>query len=246
MQDSHRSVDFGTFQKDSLSEKIVDRLLQLIREKQLKPGDRLPPERELAVSMGVSRPSLREALRALSVMKIIENRQGSGTYITSLEPEMLIEHLDFIIALNDKAFLDLFQARKILEVGLVALAAQSINEDELAALETCLKRSEASINDPEAFLQTDLELHQRIAEAARNQILTLFVKSINDLNIASRRRTGELRAVRELTLKDHHLILAALTAQDPKLAAQAMRDHLDHVEQRLKQMAAERKGKRMP
>lgn len=238
------SVDFGTFQKDSLSEKIVDRLLQLIREKQLKPGDRLPPERELAVSMGVSRPSLREALRALSIMKIIENRQGSGTYITSLEPEMLVEHLDFIIALNDKAFLDLFQARKILEVGLVALAAQFISAAELVNLEGCLERSKASIKEPETFLQTDLELHQRIADAARNQILSLFMKSINDLNIASRRRTGEQLAVRELTLKDHHLIVTALKAHNPQLAAQAMRDHLDHVEQRLKEMSTEHKGKR--
>lgn len=238
------SIDFGTFQKDSLSEKIVDRLLQLIREKQLKPGDRLPPERELAVSMGVSRPSLREALRALSVMKIIENRQGSGTYITSLEPEMLVEHLDFIIALNDKSFLDLFQACKILEVGLVTLAAQCINEVELTVLEDCLERSKGSINDPEIFLQTDLELHLRITEAARNQILSLFMKSINDLNIASRRRTGEQRSVREQTLKDHHLILTALKAHNPQQAAQAMRDHLDHVERRLKEMAEERKGKR--
>jgi GntR family transcriptional repressor for pyruvate dehydrogenase complex len=244
MPDVHMSVDFGTFQKDSLSEKIVDRLLQLIREKQLKPGDRLPPERELAVSMGVSRPSLREALRALSVMKIIENRQGSGTFITSLEPEMLVEHLDFIIALNDKAFLDLFQARKILEVGLVTLAAQCISDTELSALEGCLERSEGSIQDPETFLQTDLELHQRITEAARNQILSLFMKSINDLNIASRRRTGEQRTVREQTLKDHHRILAALKAHNPQQAAQAMRDHLDHVERRLKEMAEERKGTR--
>ena len=109
------TVNFGTLQKEALSEKIAERLLSLIKEKQLKPGDRLPPERELAVSMGVSRPSLREALRALSIMHIIENRQGSGTYITSLQPETLVEHLDFIIALNDSSFLDLFEARKILE-----------------------------------------------------------------------------------------------------------------------------------
>jgi GntR family transcriptional repressor for pyruvate dehydrogenase complex len=68
-------VNFGTLQKEALSEKIAERLLSLIKEKQLKPGDRLPPERELAVTMGVSRPSLREALRALSIMRIIENRQ---------------------------------------------------------------------------------------------------------------------------------------------------------------------------
>jgi GntR family transcriptional repressor for pyruvate dehydrogenase complex len=231
-------INFGTLQKDSLSQKIVDRLLSLIKEKQLKPGDRLPPERELAVSMGVSRPSLREALRALSIMNIIENRQGSGTYITSLEPERLVEHLDFIIALNDQSFLDLFQARKILEVGLVSLAAQNIREDELSALKLCLARTAHEIDDPEIFLQCDLEMHQRIIDAARNQILALFMKSINDLNIASRRRTGESRKLREQTLKDHRVILTALQAHNANLAAQAMRDHLDHVEQHLKEMTS--------
>jgi GntR family transcriptional repressor for pyruvate dehydrogenase complex len=234
------SIDFGTFQKDILSEKIADKLLTLIREKRLRPGDKLPPERELAQQMGVSRPSLREALRALSIMKIVENRQGSGTYITSLEPETLVEHLDFIIALNDKSFLDLFQARKILEVGLANLAAQLITDAELKELEACQARSEASIDDPEAFLNADLEMHQRITDAARNQLLALFMKSINDLNIASRRRTGELADVRKMTQKDHRAILAALKARDPQAAAGAMRDHLDHVEKRLKQMV---KGK---
>jgi GntR family transcriptional repressor for pyruvate dehydrogenase complex len=231
------TVNFGTFQKDSLSEKIADRLLSLIKEKQLKPGDRLPPERELAVTMGVSRPSLREALRALSIMRIIENRQGSGTYITSLQPETLVEHLDFIIALNDQSFLDLFQARKILEVGLVSIAAQTIREDELGALQNCLDRTAKEIDDAEAFLRSDLEMHQHIMDAARNQILALFMKSINDLNIASRRRTGESRKVREQTLKDHLLILSALRTHNPQLASQAMRDHLDHVEQHLKEMS---------
>jgi GntR family transcriptional repressor for pyruvate dehydrogenase complex len=231
------AVNFGTFQKDSLSEKIADRLLSLIKEKQLKPGDRLPPERELAVTMGVSRPSLREALRALSIMRIVENRQGSGTYITSLQPETLVEHLDFIIALNDQSFLDLFQARKILEVGLVSIAAQTIREDELGALQNCLDRTAKEIDDAEAFLRSDLELHQHIIDAARNQILALFMKSINNLNIASRRRTGESRKVREQTLKDHRLILSALRTHNPQLAGQAMRDHLDHVEQHLKEMS---------
>lgn len=232
------SADFGTFEKDVLSERIVDRLMQMIRDKELRPGDRLPPERELAAMMGVSRPSLREALRALSIMKIIENRQGSGTYVTSLEPMRLVEHLDFIISLDDNTFLDLFQARKILEVGLVALAAQNITDEGLQGLEMCLERSEAILDDPAAFLQADLEMHQRIIDAADNNILALFMKSINDLNIASRKRTGEMRDVRLQTLQDHRMILAALRARNPQAASQAMREHLEHVEQKLKDMAA--------
>jgi GntR family transcriptional repressor for pyruvate dehydrogenase complex len=231
------TVNFGTFQKDILSEKIAARLLALIRERQLHPGDRLPAERELAQSMGVSRPSLREALRALSILGVIENRHGSGTYVTSLQPDMLVEHLDFIIALNDRSFLDLFQARKILEVGIASLAARQITEEELKDLEQNLQRSADAIDDPKRFLQADLDLHQCIMKAARNQILALFMRSINDVNVASRRRTGELPEVRKQTLKDHRLILAALKAHDAEAAAQAMRDHLDHVEMKLKQLA---------
>ncbi len=231
-------VNYGTFQKDVLSERIAGKLLTLIREKQLRPGDRLPPERELAVMMGVSRPSLREALRALSIMKVIENRQGSGTYVTSLKPEQLVEHLDFIIALNDATFLDLFAARRILEVGLVSLAAQNITAEELKGLETVLDRSAASIQDPVAFSQADLELHNRIAHASRNQILILFMSTINDLNIASRRRTGDYLEVRQQTFSDHCAILEALRLRDPSRASQAMLAHLDHVEQKLKELSA--------
>jgi GntR family transcriptional repressor for pyruvate dehydrogenase complex len=226
-------INYGTFQKDVLSERIVGKLLTLIREKQLHPGDRLPPERELAVIMGVSRPSLREALRALSIMKVIENRQGSGTYVASLKPEQLIEHLDFIIALNDSTFHDLFAARRILEAGMVSLAAQNITTEELEKLDKLVECSAGSIDEPEAFMQADMDLHTRIAQAARNQILSLFMSAINDLNIASRRRTGEDPQVRRQTLSDHRAILAALKKHDPQSASQAMLDHLDHVERKL-------------
>ncbi|HTX78712.1 MAG TPA: FadR/GntR family transcriptional regulator [Longilinea sp.] len=237
MDSKDLDVNFGTFQKDVLSEKIVDKLLTLIREKQLRPGDRLPPERELALMMGVSRPSLREALRALSIMRVIENRQGSGTFVTSLKPELFVEHLDFIFKVNDSTFMDLFQARKILEVGLASLAAPRITPEEIAALEDCVQHSAETIDDPEAFLKADLELHQRIINAAQNHILALFMESINQLNIASRRRTGESPEVRRQTLQDHRTILKALKAHDPKLAGDAMRRHLDFVEQQLKEMA---------
>jgi|WetSurMetagenome_2_1015567.scaffolds.fasta_scaffold217909_2 GntR family transcriptional regulator, transcriptional repressor for pyruvate dehydrogenase complex len=239
MKPASNDIDFGILQKDALSEKIVERLLGLIRERQLHPGDRLPPERELAPMMGVSRPSLREALRALSVMKVVENRQGSGTYITSLRPELFVNHLDFIFTINDATFIDLFEARKIIEVGLVELAAASISDEQLSQLEECLKRSAASVEAPETFLQTDLELHRLIMEAAGNRTLTLFMQSINQVNIASRRRTNELPEVRRRTLRDHKAILAALKAHDPQASAEAMRAHLAHVESKLKSAGGE-------
>jgi len=227
-------VEFGVFDSQILSEKIAARLLTMIEEKQLRPGDRLPPERELSLSMHVSRPSLREALRALSIMGIIQHKQGSGTYIAALVPSRLLEHLDFILSLDDSTFIDLFETRLIVEVGLAGMAAQKITAEEIDQLKSCLVRAETAINDIEAFLACDLEIHERIAEAARNKILTIFFKSVNNLNIYSRKRTTEIPDVRQHALTDHRKIVDAVSSHDVEGAREAMKQHINYVEGRYK------------
>jgi GntR family transcriptional repressor for pyruvate dehydrogenase complex len=229
-------MTFGTFERDVLPEKIAARILFLIKEKQLGPGDKLPPERELAAMMQVSRPSLRSALRALSLMNIVEIRQGDGTYVTSLDPKTLIEPLEFVFSLDDSTFLELLEARKILEVGIAALAAQQITDEEIAALEACLEKSADLVEDHEAFLQTDIEFHTRITEAARNPILTRFMQSISQLDLAGRRRTADIPGMTAQSLEDHRTIVAALKMHNPKAAHQTMRQHLRNVEQKFKQV----------
>jgi GntR family transcriptional regulator, transcriptional repressor for pyruvate dehydrogenase complex len=229
-------MPFEPFEKDVLPRKISARLLSLIKEKQLRPGDKLPPERELAAMMQVSRPSLREALQALSIMNIIEIRQGDGTYVTSLEPELLAEPLDFIFSLNDSTLLKLFEARKIVEVGIVALAAQRISAAEIEELETCLEKSLRATDDPKAFLKTDLELHKRIMTAAQNPLLSRFMDSISQLGLVSRSRTTEIPGLTRQSAEDHRAIVAALKAHDPEAARQAMLQHLNNVEQKLKEL----------
>jgi GntR family transcriptional repressor for pyruvate dehydrogenase complex len=229
-------MSFGSIKKSAIAEEILARLLDLIKERELRPGDKLPPERELAAMMDVSRPSLREALRALSIMNIIEIRQGDGTYVTSLEPELLVEHLDFVFALDDSTFVQLFEARKILEVGIVALAAQRITAEQIAELEACLARSVENTDDPQAFLETDLELHNLITRAANNPILSRMMASISQLGLASRSRTTAIPGVVQKTVDDHRAIVAALKARDANAARQAMLDHLNNVEARLKQL----------
>lgn len=229
-------MPFGPFERDILSEKIAAKLLSLIKEKELRPGDKLPPERELATKMKVSRPSLREALRALSIMKVVEIRHGDGTYISSLSPQMLVEHLDFVFTLDDSTFLELFETRKIIEVGIVALAAQRITDEEIAALEVCVTRSSEATHDPKALLQLDLDIHSQIAQAARNHMLIGFMQVINSLGLASRQRTVQLPGVPERSIGDHQRIVAALKARNPEAARQAMLDHLANVQQELKRM----------
>lgn len=228
-------MPFATFKKQALSEDIVVSLLNLIRTKELRPGEKLPPERELATIMQVSRPSLREALRALSIMNVIEIRQGDGTYVTSLEPDLLLEHLDFVYSLNDATISDFFEARRITEVGITGLAAKRITDEEIADLELVLAKSIDSVDDLDTFLQTDIDLHEKIAQAARNDLLSRFMSSVTGLGHASRRRTAEIPGVRQQTVIDHEAIVTALKARDTHAARRAMLQHLNNIENKLKE-----------
>jgi GntR family transcriptional repressor for pyruvate dehydrogenase complex len=231
-----QSLPFRIISRGAVAEDIVAQLLSMIREKKLRSGDKLPPERELTVLMDVSRPSLREALRTLSVMGVIELRHGSGIYVTRLEPAKLVEHLDFVFSLDDSTYLQLFETRKVLEPPICALAAQRITEEEVAQLEECLSRSSLGLTNYEAYLQADLDLHEIIVTAARNPLLQRFMSSLHSLGKASRKRTATLPGVVEQTIQDHQSILQTLREHQPEAAQLAMLVHLEHVEQRLKQV----------
>jgi GntR family transcriptional repressor for pyruvate dehydrogenase complex len=230
---------FSPLQKQqTVAEAISAEILDLLRQKQLKPGDKLPPERELAEILGVSRPSLREALRALSIMKVVEVRQGDGTYVSALKTEDLVEHLEFVFMLDDSTTLQLFEARKIVETGNASLAAERISDEELAALHACLEHSEQSVDDPEAFMQADIELHEIITRAARNPMLERFMASIRTLGRASRHRTSHMRKVREKVVGHHRQIVVALERHDPQATGAAMLQHLEFVEQMYRELVA--------
>jgi GntR family transcriptional regulator, transcriptional repressor for pyruvate dehydrogenase complex len=211
-------------------QQIVSRLLDLIQQRHLGPGHRLPAERELAASMGVSRSSLREALRALTVLGVTEMRHGTGTYVSSLEPELLVRPLSFVLSLSDHASDQLFEARKVVEPAMAALAAGRVDDETVDRLDACLDRAREAIGDAEAFMACDIELHDAIREAAGNAILGRFMESIRALGLASRLRTGARRSVHEQTVDDHQAIVAALRARDGEAASAAMLRHLDNVE----------------
>ncbi len=221
---------FGTVTREAVPQQIVSRLLDLIQQRHLGPGDRLPAERELAASMGVSRSSLREALRALTVLGVTDMRHGTGTYVSSLEPELLVRPLTFVLSLSAQASDQLFEARKVVEPAMAALAATRIDDGMLDLLDACIARARAAMGDAEAFMETDLELHDAIRVAAENAVLGRFMESIRALGLASRRRTGASRTVQEQTVEDHKKIVAALRAHDPDAASAAMLHHLDNVE----------------
>ncbi|MEZ4639744.1 MAG: FadR/GntR family transcriptional regulator [Caldilineaceae bacterium] len=226
---------FESVEKDLLPNKIVNSLLALIKERQLLPGDRLPPERELAQMMNVGRPSLRAALRALALMNVIEIHPGAGTYVSSLEPERLVEHLDFVFALDDSSVLQLFDARRTLELRTAALAAQCITDAEIAQLEAILAEW-AAAEDDEAREEADREFHKLIAISSRNPILARFVMIVNQLGTESRWRAYGLPTAIDKTMDEHRAIVDALRRHDPKAAEAAMLHHLEHAEVYLRQI----------
>jgi GntR family transcriptional repressor for pyruvate dehydrogenase complex len=229
-----RENRFAVVPRSTLPEEIANRLLMQIREQELRPGDKLPAERQLAEMMVVSRPVLREALRALALMKVVDIRQGDGTYITSLEPKQLISHLDFVFSKDSVALVQLVEARRVVETGNVRLAALRIADDEIAELERLVASLAASLDDPQRFSELDIAMHVAVCAAADNFLLLQFMNIISTLGRFSRERTGGRREVREAALRDHRRLLDALRAHDQDAAELAMLRHLDHVAEELR------------
>jgi GntR family transcriptional repressor for pyruvate dehydrogenase complex len=229
-----RENRFAVVSRSTLPEEVANRLLMLIKEQELRPGDKLPAERNLARMMDVSRPVVREALRALALMRVVDIRRGDGTYITSLEPKQLISHLDFMFSKDSVALVELLEARRVVEAGNVRLAALRVTESEVGELQDLVLSLADSIDDPDRFSELDIALHNAVCAAANNFLLLQFMNIVSTLGRVSRERTGGLRAVREAALRDHRRLLEALRAHDPDAAERAMLSHLDHVEERLR------------
>lgn len=224
---------FAVVARSNLPQEIATQLLQQIKEQELRPGDKLPPERQLAQMMDVSRPVVREALRALSLMGVVDIRQGDGTYVTSLEPRQLVAHLDFVFAKDSVALTQLLEARRVVETGNVRLAAERITDRQIEEIDGLVGALAANVDDPVRFGELDIALHSAVCAAADNFLLLQFMGIITTLSEVSRERTGGIRAVRVAALHDHRRLLAALRAHDPDAAEHAMQAHLDHVEEGL-------------
>ncbi len=228
---------FAVVDRSTLPEEIAGRLLELIQAERLLPGDKLPAERELAAEMHVSRPVLREALRALSIMKVVDIRQGAGTYVTALEPQQLVSHLDFVFSKDTVALAQVLETRRVVEVGNVRLAARRISPERLQGLGDILGELRAAVDDADRFSMLDIEFHDVVGEAAGNFLLGQFMSIINTLARVSRERTGADPDFRQRVLRDHERIVRALRAHDEESAARSMDAHLHHVEQALAQAA---------
>lgn len=230
MDGTTSSPRFKPLPRMQLADGAIRAIKDMIVRGELQPGQKLPPEREMAAQLGLSRNSLREAIRALVLMNILESKQGDGTYVTSLEPGLLIEPMSFLLSLDEAALRHLFELRKIFEPEVAALAAQRIEESEMEALEECVEAMRDCIDEPELFLQGDVEFHGLIAKAARNPLLNSVMASLGSLSLRSRLQTAQDADVRRNASADHKEILSAIRSRDPDAARQAMHAHLRHVE----------------
>jgi GntR family transcriptional repressor for pyruvate dehydrogenase complex len=217
--------------KREAAKQAVDRLRDLILQGELSAGDRLPPERVLACELGVSRSTLREAIRALVVMNVLVSRHGDGTYVSSLEPDLLAEPFELMVSLSDKSLFHLFEVRRVLETACAGLAAERISDEELVQFDRILEHSEAARGDSEELLDRDVELHTAIVRATRNPLLIRIMSGVGALALAGRRRTISLPGVADRSLADHARIVSALRRRSPETARAAMEAHLGHVEE---------------
>ncbi|HEY3381106.1 MAG TPA: FadR/GntR family transcriptional regulator [Vicinamibacterales bacterium] len=210
------------------TEHVVAHVRTLIERGQLKPGDRLPAERDLAIQIGVSRPTVRAGLRALSAMGVVRSRHGSGTFIPAGPPTLGSEPLGFLAALHGFTREEMYEARRILEVGAAALAASRATPEELATLAEEVANLFAAMNDPQDFLVHDINFHRAVAAASGNPIVATLVEMVSELYYGRRRETAERATERNLrdSSEMHRRIYQAIRGRDVEAASAAMNDHL--------------------
>ncbi|WP_447956679.1 FadR/GntR family transcriptional regulator [Vreelandella sp. EE7] len=219
--------------RPSQNEVVVQGIQDMITAREIKPGDRLPVEPILAERFNVSRSSLREGVRALAAMGILETRQGSGTTVTTLDPHLLLKPLEFWASIQgDKSSHDLHAVRQALEIESAATAASRRTPEDIEALRRLIEAAEPAIKakDHEAAMTIDLEFHLTVAKISRNPILIALLEALSRPTLRMRTWQSIYRAGRlDTTHHEHLAILNAIAAGDPLSAHAAMRTHLAQV-----------------
>jgi DNA-binding FadR family transcriptional regulator len=216
----------------AVTDEAIEKVKSMIVSGALRPGDRLPREADLAAQLGLSRSSLREAVRALSLVNILDVRRGDGTYVTSLEPHLLLEALSFIVDFHrDDTVLEFLRVRRILEPAAIAMAAERITAEESSALRALL---DSLGPDPEAdeLVANDLEFHRRIAACSGNSVLCSLLETLSGPTTRARVWRGLTQAgTKGRTLAEHRAILDALESHEPEVARSWATVHIAGVEQ---------------
>ncbi len=217
-------------QPSRLYENIVSQIEERIVAGELKHGDQLPSENELAKQFAVSRTAVREAIKALREKRLVEVRPGVGTFITNGTPDAVRHSLGLLMKVGQPNASDhLAEVREMLEPEIAALAATRVTEDDIAAMRQAVEIMDTALEDVDAFVEADLDFHLALAEATQNPVIPLLVDSIIDLLREERKQIGSVEGGLRRGQSHHKQILQAVINRDTKMARKSMQDHLQQV-----------------
>ncbi len=224
----------------ALTDEAIDKIKQMIISGRVRPGEKLPREADLAAELGLSRNSLREAVKALSLINVLDVRQGDGTYATSLEPSLLLEALSFMVDFHrDDTVLEFLEIRRILEPAATALAAARMPDEDRIELGKVLDA--ADVNAPvEEFVQADMEFHRLIAVGSCNSVLASLVDNMSVPTARARVWRGMTEPhAKDRTLAEHRAIYNAIIGRDADLARSWATVHIAGIESWLRTALAD-------
>lgn len=217
-------------QPERLYERIVGQIEGRIVAGELKIGDQLPSENELAKQFGVSRTAVREAIKALREKRLVEVRPGKGTFITNGMPDAVRHSLGMLMRSGPpNSPGNLVEVREILEPEIAALAATRITDEYIATMREAVVTMDTALEDVDRFVEADLDFHLALAEATLNPVIPLLMDSIIDILREQRKRTALADGGLQRGQYHHKKILAAVIRRDPKAARKCMQDHLEQV-----------------
>lgn len=223
-------------EKFVLIDQIIEKLVKLIENGDLNPGDYLPGERILSEKLGVSRTSLRQALKALNVIGVLDIGPGKKTYIKDSFSDMLVNSFKIIKSVHSVEISKLFEARRVIEEGLVQIAAVKTKKEHIHKIESCLQHSEENINNKNEFNYSEAKFHNAILDIADNKILSAVINSLSEFLQVIEKYDNDYPNVedRRLSLIQHKEIYEALKHNNTEKARNATHKHLQSVETRLK------------
>jgi GntR family transcriptional repressor for pyruvate dehydrogenase complex len=225
-------------EKFVLIDQIIEKIENLIASGDLNPGDFLPGERLLAEKLGVSRTSLRQALKALNVMGVLEIAPGKKTYIKDSFSDILLNPFRFIKAIHSIKIKELFEARRVIEEGIVQMAAKRVDHYHLQKIKSHLIDAEKNLEHKNEFIYSEFMFHKSIFDTADNKILSAVMNSLNELLLVLEKYEKDYLDIsdRKFSLDQHKKIFEALREKNPEGARLAMHIHLNSMEERLKKM----------
>jgi GntR family transcriptional regulator, transcriptional repressor for pyruvate dehydrogenase complex len=222
--------DFEVIRRNKVYEEVARQLQQMIL-KRLRPGDKLPSERELAETLGVSRSSIRDAIRSLELLGLVEPRQGAGTVVREISASTIMNPLASLLRHKLELVGELLDFRKMLEPPLAARAATHRSEEEIDELEEILHRQETKLHRGELAIEEDSEFHYTIAMASGNSVVLKVLDLLMDLLRDTRERSLQSEGRPQRSLAGHRRVLAAIKRRDAEGAKAAMRRHIEDVEE---------------